>query len=167
MDCHREELDEGVVWLPVCFKQFRYILTSWKPFLSIDLLSWPLLSLKCAWKQGRSHLGDEAWTVVVGAVCSPSSASLGSWIQSKLVEHLLYVMDCAEEAVVKETGGSSPPESLWFHGECSGGRQGERKTQRINKNLQPCVWLYVSAYPLLAMLWWGEHKMFWEHPRDL
>ena len=41
--------------------------------------------------------------------------------------------------MVKETGSSSPLESLRFHGECSGRRQGERKTQRINKNLQPCV----------------------------
>lgn len=38
-----------------------------------------------------------------------------------MTEHLLYVRDCSEEAMVKETGSSSPLESfLGFRGECSG-----------------------------------------------
>lgn len=31
--------------------------------------------------------------------------------------------------MVKETGSSSPLESLRFHGECSGGRRGEEHTK--------------------------------------
>lgn len=59
------------------------------------------------------------------------------------------------EAVAKVGDSACPCESLQFPGECGVGGPGGRKTERINRNLQHCVWLSVCAYLLWAVSWCG------------